>query len=173
MALNFNDLPASRPAGGSSNDILFEAGKYPGIVKGATITTGPSGEYLVVRSTLLNPQGQETTIFDKLFYNNDKPLPRYKVAQFLRAINVMPQGDFEMKDLVKVLPGRKFIAAIKVEQNPGYSPRNEVDVFDDDIFYPIGEATTAAPAPSVPSASPVDDDDCPFTMDGEGEAEGY
>ena len=168
MALNFNDLPTSKPNGDTPSSGVFEKGTYPGIAKRAEMRTSKAGsDYLVVQIAVTNERGQTTTIFDN-FFDTDKPLPRFKLAQFLRAVGTVPSGNFELKDLVKVINNRPLSVALKIEKSDGYPDKNVVDAFDPEIYYAANQA--AAPA----AAHPANNDDLPFDMPAdEGEAENY
>ena len=168
MALNFNDLPTSKPNGDSPNSNVFEKGIYPGIAKRAEMRTSKAGSaYLVVQIVITNERGQTTTIFDN-FFDTDKPLPRFKLAQFLRAVGTIPSGNFELKDLVKVINNRPLSVALKIEKSDGYPDKNVVDAFDTEIYYVARNNTPTAPA------AVTNDDDLPFDMPAdEGEAENY
>ena len=136
MALNFNDLPTSKPNGDSPSSNVFEKGIYPGIAKRAETRTSKAGsDYLVVQIAVTNESGQTTTVFDN-FFDTDKPLPRFKLAQFLRAVGTIPSGNFELKDLVKVINNRPLSVALKIEKSDGYPDKNVVDAFYNcfDIF---------------------------------------
>ena len=169
MALNFNDLPKDRPNGDTTSAGVFEKGIYPGIAKRAEMRTsaGSGNSYLVVQIAVTNERGQTTTVFDN-FFDTDKPLPRFKLAQFLRAVGVIPSGNFELKDLVKVINNRPLSVALKIEKSDSYPDKNVVDAFDPEIYYAANQA--AAPA----AAHPANNDDLPFDMPAdEGEAENY
>ena len=165
MALNFNDLPTSKPNGDSPSSNVFEKGIYPGIAKRAEMRTSKAGsDYLVVQIAITNERGQTTTIFDN-FFDTDKPLPRFKLAQFLRAIGTIPSGNFELKDLVKVINNRPLSVALKIEKSDGYPDKNVVDAFDTEIYYVARGNTPTAPA------AVTNNDDLPFDMpadEGEG-----
>ena len=165
MALNFNDLPTSKPNGDSPSSNVFEKGIYPGIAKRAETRTSKAGsDYLVVQIAVTNESGQTTTVFDN-FFDTDKPLPRFKLAQFLRAVGTIPSGNFELKDLVKVINNRPLSVALKIEKSDGYPDKNVVDAFDTEIYY-----VARSNAPTAPAAV-TNDDDLPFDMpadEGEG-----
>ena len=166
MALNFNDLPKDRPNGDTTSAGVFEKGIYPGIAKRAELRTsaGSGNSYLVVQIAVTNERGQTTTVFDN-FFDTDKPLPRFKLAQFLRAVGVIPSGNFELKDLVKVINNRPLSVALKIEKSDGYPDKNVVDAFDTEIYY-VARGNT----PTAPTAV-TNNDDLPFDMpadEGEG-----
>ena len=143
--INFDNLPKTNEAASA----VFENGKYRCHIKDAKIPVGK--DYLTVVFTVTENSGKTTTIFDN-FFDSEKPLPRYKLAQLIRALRIPLTGNFELKDLPKIIVGKDLMAAIKQEQNEGYSPRNVIDAFDDEIFYP---SDNAMPTPT--------DSDTPFT----------
>lgn len=132
--VNFDELPQERPGG---DIIVFDKGIYDAeIMKAAMATSKTSGtEYLSVQLQLTDETGKTATVFDSLF-DGDKPLLRYKLGQFIRAINCGLTGSFELKDMVKILPNRKLRVAVKVESNEKYGDKNIVDAYDEKIYYP-------------------------------------
>lgn len=165
MALNFDNLPASNPSGGNSGTVL-DKGIYPAVAKKGEMRKSTAGqEYLVVQLAITSDKGQ-TTVFDN-FFNIDKPLPMFKLAQFLRAIGTVPTGNFELKDLVKIINNRPLSVALKIEKSEGYPDKNVVDAFDNTIYYAPTGTAPAAPAPSA------DDSELPFDVSDEGGAGEY
>ncbi len=158
MALNFNSLPTDR---GTSPDrqSVFEKGIYLAVSRKAEMRRGSSGtEYLVVSTQLTDPATGRTTMLYDNFYATDKTLNRFKIGQFLRAIGTIPSGDFELKDLCKVVVNKQYKVAVKVEKSEGYEDKNVADVFDDDIYYAVNNA---APTSSHPA-----DEELPFEVEG-------
>ena len=140
--INFDNLPKTNEA--SFN--VLENGTYPCKIKDAKIPVGK--DYLQVIFTVTGNNDTTTTIFDN-FFDSDKPLPRFKLAQLIRALKIPLTGNFELKDLPKIIVGKELMAAVKQEQSENYPLKNIINAFDDEIFYPIsGTATpnTAAPA---------------------------
>lgn len=161
MSLNFNSLPNER----SNSNAVFPKAVYLANIKKAEMRTSGGGKtYLVAQLTINNGQGETITVFDN-FFDVDKPTPRFKIAQFLRALNTIPQGDFELADLVKIVPNKFIKVALTSEQNSGYAPRNIVDVFDKEIYYPVTDKDRTAC--TQPTTEPINatDDDLPFNMD--------
>lgn len=154
MSINFDSLPTNAPVS------LMPDGNYPVTIKRAEMKTGPSGAYM----SLVLDTGSGN-VFD-MISESDKPLARYKLGQFLRAIGVTPEGEFNLKDLVKLVPNKKLIAAIgHQDANNGYPARNIVNAFDEKIYYSVKDTTEAKQ--ETPSA------DLPFTMDDQDGAEEY
>lgn len=136
MAINFDELPKTN----ESAFTVLENGTYRCKIKEAKIPNGK--DYLQVIFAVTGNNGQSTTIFDN-FVDSDKPLPRFKLAQLIRALKIPLTGSFELKDLPKIIIGKELIAAVKQEQNEGYSARNVINAFDDEIFYPATQAVDA------------------------------
>lgn len=141
MAINFDELPKTN----ESSFTVLENGTYRCKIKEAKIPTGK--DYLQVIFAVTGNNGQSTTIFDN-FIDSEKPLPRFKLAQLIRALQIPLTGSFELKDLPKIIVGKELMAAVKQEQNEGYSARNVINAFDDDIFSPIAAGATNATPPA-------------------------
>jgi hypothetical protein len=140
--LNFDSLPKDRPAGagfpllpnGYSTFKIISAE-----VKKSTgeKTAGKDYLELVLQCTDIKT-GISGRIWDT-FYDSDKSLTKYKLRQLLIAVNCILKGDFTFKDLTKILINKEGIAAVKINENPGYKPKNEINVFDDEIYYPMSD----------------------------------
>lgn len=165
MALNFDSMPQSRSeVGGGGEANLLEKGTYQFTTKNAAMQKGPNSTYLQVELHTTRPNGSNCIVYDK-FFESDKPLPQYKIRQFLVATGCMMQGSFELADLVKIVNNKTINAAIKIEKSEGYAPKNVVDVFDDDIYTAI-KGTAAAKR----AEAQIADEECPFSV---GESEEY
>ena len=149
MAINFDELPKTN----ESAFTILENGTYRCKIKEAKIPNGK--DYLQVIFAVTGNNGQSTTIFDN-FVDSDKPLPRYKLAQLIRALKIPLTGSFELKDLPKIIVGKELMAAIKQEQNEGYSARNVINAFDDEIFYPLATQATGSNPPPANGDVPFD-----------------
>lgn len=159
--LNFDKLPKTKPDGGSG---VVPTGEYIFLVKKAEMRKPNKGghDYMSVTLQCYSADKKYSTIvFDPFFYS-DKPLPQYKIAQFVRALNLDLRGDFELKDLCKIVVGKQGVVALKTEENEGYAPRNVVNVFDDDIYKALS-----------PVETPVEDIDVPFDITPPDEGNGY
>lgn len=149
--LNFDKLPKTKPDGGGT---LVPNGDYIFLIKKAEMRKPIKGgdDYMSVQLQCTSMDNKHTTIVFDNFFVSDKPLPQYKLAQFIRALQMDIRGEFTLKDLCKVIPDKKGIVALKTEENEGYAPRNTVNAFDDDIYKPL------SPAESYPT----DNSDVPF-----------
>lgn len=158
--MNFDSLPKDRPGGSGGNTVL-EKGRYPAVVKSASIKNGPSGDYFQAVLQVTAPDGSTMLVFDN-FFNSDKPLPQYKLGQFLRSINCILSGNFEMKDLVKIVVNKRLEVVLKVEPaTDKYAAKNVADAFDDMIYYPVAGSVAASRSDAAIANG---DDECPFTM---------
>ena len=143
MAINFDELPQDKPQG---FDVLPE-GTYPATIKSATMERGKSGPYLQAQLKVVAPDGKSTIIYDN-FFDSDKPLPRYKLGQFIRALKLKLTGSFELSDLPKVIVNKTCMVAVKSEKNEGYAERNVVNAFDDNIYTPADPLNADLPETS-------------------------
>lgn len=142
MAINYDALPTEAPV------TLLENGKYPMTIKKAEMKAGNNGDYLVVTFGV----DAGGNVYDN-FFDSDKPLPRYKLGQLIRATKIQLHGTFELKDLAKIIVNKRVMGAVKKEQNEGYAPRNVIDAFDDQIFEPIPDTADVPFTMGEPAAS--------------------
>jgi hypothetical protein len=167
MALNFNELPQGRPAGG----------QFPVISDNYCISTVHSAVAGV--STGANTKGQpkldivfdavsfdgtvRTKIWDTL-YESEKPLLRYKVRQFILALGLKLNGSFTMADLAKIVGNKQLISATKLEDKPSGGQKNVIDAYDDGIFYPMSDlATLKGEDPEAIAPFNAPDGETPFS----------
>ena len=157
MAINFNSLPQSKPNGAVTGTF------YGTIVKAEMrkSTTNPSNpEYMSLEIQLSNANGSAAGKLYDIITEPTKDFTKYKLFRFLNAIGVSLEGDFELKDISKICPGKRFIVDVKPDDK-GY---NSVDVFKNEIYYPISDAATAFgtneadedPFAMIEDESPVD-----------------
>lgn len=154
--LNYNALPKDKPAG--SGFTVVPDGNYIATIKTAVMKKGKDSgnDYLEIQMQCISEDGKHSAIvYDKLF-DSDKPLLQYKMKRFLDGIKVNLQGDFTLADLSKVIVGKRLVVVLKTEENPGYSPRNAVNAFDDNVYMPLTQNNTPVPA------HPADNSDLPF-----------
>ena len=83
-------------------------------------------------------------------------LPMYQLKRIIEALHLPITDTFELKDLVKMIQGKKMLVDIAPEKpEEGKEPtRSVVDVFSGQIFYPIVNAETALESIDVFSAPP-------------------
>jgi hypothetical protein len=97
---------------------------------------------------ITNKEGKSCgKIFD-ILSESEKDLIRYKIQRFITALNIPITGSFELKDLTKIVVGKKLILNVTIDDpkkkdpNSPYSAKAVVDVFKGMIYYPIAEAST-------------------------------
>lgn len=134
MAINFNELPSSKPVS------VLDSGYYKGEIVKAEMTQSKSSSatYLQITYNLVNKQGKSCgKLWDNLF-DSDKEFLRYKLARFITALKIPLTGSFELKDLAKIVVGKSLIIDVGVDDK-GQRPRNQVEPFKGDMFYPVEE----------------------------------
>jgi hypothetical protein len=142
MALNFNDLPQDRPAGGQFPNITDKYCRAKVHSANASVSTGANTkgqDKLDIVFDCVSFDGTVTTKIWDSFYESEKPLLRYKLRQFILALGLKLQGEFTMRDLAKIVPNKELILATKTEDNTKGGLKNVVDAYDDGIFYPMSE----------------------------------
>ena len=96
---------------------------------------------------------------------SEKEFLRYKLQRFLTALNLNLSGTFELKDLCKLVNGKKFIVDVTVEDNAQYGKRNTVNSFEHEIYYPINEWASLTSSTAVPTGLDAVEDDVPAPAD--------
>lgn len=133
--INFQSLPSKAP------NALPEKGIYLYEVKG-TMIKAATNEYLEVRADISKGDGRKiATIYDR-FFDTETDLNRFKLGQFMRALHLEEVGVFKLKDLLKVLQGRKCLVDIYIEKsrNTQYPDKAAVNPFTENIYYEIERA---------------------------------
>lgn len=94
-------------------------------------------------------------------FESEAPLARYQLARFIKALNLPIQGEFELKDLTKMVKGKSLKVDICPEDTKGKGdPQRSVVDITAECFYPVYEpglqaaeevlsATTSEQAPPV------------------------
>lgn len=152
MAINYDALPSSKPQS------TLPAGYYMAtIVKAEMRKSNNTGsEYLSLQYDLNNGAGVTGKLFDMQF-DSEKEFLRYKLQRFLTALNLNLSGSFELKDLCKLVNGKKLVVDVGVEDNAQYGKRNTVNSFEHEIYYNINEWASLNAAPMSPFDAVEDD----------------
>ena len=131
MALNFENLPKDKPTQGTQ----VEEGKYTAeVFEAKMVTSKTSGnEYLNV-SFKLDKGG----FVNENYFESDKPFLLYKLGQLLKACNVTLSGEGTLKDVAKVVKGKKVIVDVAINDN-GYPCLDYTK--DKNGIYPIDETS--------------------------------
>lgn len=146
--LNFDALPKDKPAGNSVNP-----GRYNAVVfKSEMMKSKTTGsEYLNV-SFKIDGGG----FVNENYFDSDKPFIQYKLGRLLKACNATLKGEGTLKDVAKVIQGKKVTIDVEVNDRGygtlDYSGGNEG-------IYPLGEIPATADGGEVETPSVVLDSD--------------
>lgn len=165
MSINMNTLPDpdKKPAMGT----LIPKGQYLATIVKSSMKTpklradgtlGP--DYLVAECDIKDPVSN--TAMGKFWinlYESDAPLVRYQLSRFINATGIRLSGEFELKDLTKLINGKKILVDIKPEEKKdGSAPTRSVVDIDAECFYPVEDDAPDAvfrQAVSVPETPTV------------------
>lgn len=129
--IQFNALPKDKP---SQNTV--KNGRYTATVfKCEMRTSKESGnEYLNV-SFLCDGGG----FVNENYFDSDKPFLQYKLGQLLKACNVNLEGEGTLKDVAKVIKGKKVIIDVVVNDK-GYGALDYSG--NNDGIYPVNSTAS-------------------------------
>ena len=137
--INFDSLPNTAPAGSS----IIEKGTYIAeIVKAEMRAPKDSSKapYMNLQYKVSKTSGEAVgTIFD-IITEPEKDMTKYKLRRFIEALKLPISGNFELKDLTKIVVGKKFGIDVKVDDE-SQTPRSVVDVFAGKIYYTLEEVS--------------------------------
>ena len=147
MAINFDALPNTAPVGNT----LIEKGTYVAEIAKAEMKMGKDVSkppYLSLMYKLSNTDGTTVgNIFD-IITEPEKDITKYKLRRFIEALKLPITGSFELKDLTKIVTGKKFGVDVKVDDE-GQQPRTVVDVFSGKIYYTLEELSEVESIPDT------------------------
>jgi hypothetical protein len=137
--INFNELPGSKPKSGVAK------GCYIATIETAEMKQGKDAskpKYLSMRLGLSKADAKPIgKVFD-ILTESDSEIPRFKLRRFIEALRIPITGDFDLKDLVKIIVGKRMLVDICPEKRDGVlSGYDTVDVSSGDIYYDIAEAS--------------------------------
>lgn len=139
MGINFNALPAEKPAMGGS---MIPKGQYIATIEKAEMKQGQDASrppYLNLQLDIMDEASEAK--LGKVFHiltESNHPLPMFQLKRIIEALNLPITGEFELKDLAKMIQGKKIkvdVAPEKAEEGK-VATRSVVDVFSGQIFYP-------------------------------------
>ena len=128
MAINFDSLPTSKPVGS-----LLPSGFAKATIAKAEMKApkNPGKDYLNLTLDCVCANGTTGKLWD-ILVDSDKSLAQYKLMRFITALKLNLVGDFELKDLCKIIVGKQLVVDIGVDEI-GDRPRNVVEVFKHDL----------------------------------------
>lgn len=135
--INFDSLPTSKPVQ------TIPAGTYTAVIASAEMKKAKDPakpDYLNTRLEILDDKGNKLgSIFD-IITESEAQLARYKLKRFISALE-LKLTNFELKDLTKIIVGKKFKVDLKIETQEGYADRTVVDALTNEIYYPLSDDT--------------------------------
>lgn len=142
--IQFNSLPKDKP---SQNNV--KPGRYTATVFKCEMRTGKDTgtEYLNV-SFLLDGGG----FVNENYFDSDKQFLQFKLGQLLKACKVTLEGEGTLKDVAKVIKGKKVIVDVVVNDK-GYGALDYTG--NNDGIYPV----------DTPSVSETEDIETPEVLD--------
>ena len=132
MAINFKELPSTKPV------TVLPKGFYMATILKAEMKISKTGNpYLSLQYDLNDGAGKTGKLFD-LQMESEKEFLRYKLQRFINALQLNLAGSFEMKDLCKLVTGKKLIVDVTSEDSDR-GEQNTINSFEHEIYYPISE----------------------------------
>ncbi len=150
--INFQALPSEAP------NTLPDKGIYVYEILSAEMKRSNAGnEYMEIKASLSKGDGKKKgQIFDRIM-DIDSDVPRFKLRQFITAMNLPITGDFTLSDVSKMVKGKKCLVDITHEKSkdPQYPDKAIVDPFSAEVYYPIGRAAELLGIQSPGGAAPI------------------
>jgi hypothetical protein len=168
MGICFDSLPSERP------NPTKEVGFYMATISNAEmkVPKNQGKPYLCLTYDLVDKAGKSAGKLWDNFVDVEKELPRYKLQRLVNAVCPKLTGEFELKDLTKLVVGKKLVDDIGIDEKSD-QPRNQVEVFKHEIYYPAAEwaalqGVQGAPKPAVEDSLPFDPVSAPDALDAQG-----
>lgn len=119
--LNFDKLPSTKPNQSNITEGRYEAEIFKCEMRTSSTT---NNEYLNVSFKL-----KDGGFVNENYFDSDKPFLLYKLGQLLKACNVTLSGEGSLKDVAKVIKGKKVVIDVAVNDRGygslDYSGNNE------------------------------------------------
>lgn len=134
MAINMNSLPTEKPSMSS----VIPKGSYIAKIVKAEMKTPKSGkaDYFSAECDITDPaSNSHMGKFWINLFESEANLPRYQLARFIKALGLNIQGEFELKDLTKMVNNKSLVVDICPDKD---NERSIVDI-SADCFYPLSE----------------------------------
>ena len=151
MSINMNSLPdpTQKPANGT----IIPKGMYMAKIVKAEMKTPRSGkaDYFSAECNITDPtSGASMGKFWINLYESEAPLVRYQLSRFIFATGLRISGEFELKDLTKMVIGRELMVDICPEdRKDGSAPQRSVVDVSAECFYPISMSTMPSEEPDA------------------------
>ena len=137
--INMNSLPTEKPSMGT----IIPKGQYLAKIVKADMRQ-PKDEtkpmYFTAECNITDPvSGTSMGKFWINLFESEAPLARYQLSRFIKALNLPIQGEFELKDLTKMVSGKELKVDICPEDKP--EPQRSVVDISAQCFYPAVDPT--------------------------------
>ena len=149
--INFDNIPKDKPAGYS----LPEEGFHKATIAKAEIKISNNGNKYI-QTQLKTDDG--AIVFDNIL-DSDAPALQWKIGRLVTACKLPLVGELSLEDLAKVILNKRIVIDVKHVENEWQgkvTTKAEVDIFSNDIFYPI-EEYDALVGTTTPDAPPETD----------------
>ena len=133
--INMNSLPTEKP----SMSAVIPKGQYLAKIVKAEMKQ-PKEEakpmYFSAECNITDlASGTDMGKFWINLYESEAALCRYQLSRFIQALNLPIQGEFELKDLTKMVAGKELKVDIQPEDKP--EPQRSVVDISAQCFYPV------------------------------------
>lgn len=153
--INMDSLPTTKPAMGN----LIPKGRYLAKINKAEMKTPKTGknDYFSAECNITDPQsGTAMGKFWINLYDSEAALVRFQLGRFITALGLNIQGEFELKDLTKLVNGKSLMVDIAPEERKdGSAPQRSVVDISADCFYPVEKAEETFEEPDAPFMNPM------------------
>lgn len=133
--INFDSLPTNNPMAG------VKPGTYFATIDKAEMKQPKDPQkpmYLSVQYTLTTKEGKGAGKLFDILTESDSDVVRYKIGRFITALELPLTGAFALKDLAKIIAGKKLILDVTTDTKSD-KPRAVVDVFKGGIYYSLNQ----------------------------------
>ena len=134
--INFNTLPKEN----TSQFAVIPKGSYIAKIAKSEMKTPkseiPKPDYLNVECDITDPA--TNTSMGKFWirlFESEANLPRFQLRRFIEALNLNITGEFELKDLTKMINGKSLV----VDICPDKEGKNSIVDISADCFYPLSQ----------------------------------
>lgn len=173
MSINFDSVPKENPFG------LPEPGIYYAVIKEAVMKDAKDAskpQYLNIKYELQDANSNVKGVMYDIMAESDSQVVLYKIGRFCRACGIPLTGSIELRDLAKIIVGKKIVVDVKIDDSNEKYIKPVVDLFSKEAYYTAAEYSELVDIDKKLSA---DDDgfinapvgDTPFNADTEASAE--
>lgn len=159
--ISMSSLPTEKPSIGT----VIPKGNYLAKIKKAEMRQPKDPEkpmYFSAECDVTDPVSHtEMGKFWINLYESEAPLARYQLSRFIQALKLNIQGEFELKDLTKMVNGKELKVDIQPEEKKdGSAPQKSVVDITAECFYPATNKELQTPeevlsTPTTETAAPT------------------